>query len=244
MKCMKIIAIAIIVLLACTSCITTTSSVVSDFYVELISPESISSDRLLQDEEEPSIIHSADISTDVYSLLSNYYVIMGVASYNGTANSSLYDEINDFCKEKGAPVAVYAYNSVEPTSAISDVTEFSIYTHVVQRYDYVVFLLAPESPDLIKYYMRIGLHFADMDTAARLSSKQNTGAYVDIVYENSPAFYANIFPGDIVVSVNGKAVYDSDSFYRILNNSKYGDRLKITLIRDGSPYSVSLTPLY
>ena len=92
--------------------------------------------------------------------------------------------------------------------------------------------------------MRIGLHFADMNTAERLSSKQNTGAYVDIVYEDSPAFYANIFPGDIVVSVNGKAVYDSDSFYRVLNNSKYGDRLKITLIRDGSPYSVSLSPLY
>ena len=123
-------------------------------------------------------------------------------------------------------------------------SRFKIMIRFLQRYDYVVFLLAPESPDLIKYYMRIGLHFADMNTAERLSSKQNTGAYVDIVYENSLAFYVNIFPGDIVVSVNGKAIYDSDSFFRILNNSKYGDRLKITLIRDGSPYSVSLTPLY
>ena len=209
MKCMKIIAIAIIVLLACTSCITTTSSVVSDFYVELISPESISSDRLLQDEEEPSIIHSADISTDVYSLLSNYYVIMGVASYNGTANSSLYDEINDFCKEKGAPVAVYAYNSVEPTSAISDVTEFSIYTHVVQRYDYVVFLLAPESPDLIKYYMRIGLHFADMENVldklvGNLSMIRHTDSFIVAIFANQKDYLEYIFEQDITGTIASK----------------------------------------
>jgi len=40
----------------------------------------------------------------------------------------------------------------------------------------------------------------------RSQYERNIGTFVDIVFEDSAAFYSNILPGDIIISVDGTPV--------------------------------------
>ena len=231
----------LLVFLLCS--LITGCSTLSDFYSEWIPSENIPAESRLQEGEEPRIYYSTDIYSDAYFLQSNYNWIIGNAAYNGPSEESIQAEIADMCKKNGAKIAVY---TSEYTGTRSGITGYGDYisTYSIDRYDYNIFFFVPMTIDETLYFARIGLSCRDMDAAERLAVRQNTGAYVHLVYADSPAYYANLFPGDVIVRINGEEVLDSDSFYALISSITSETPLEITYIRDGQENTVTILPLY
>ncbi len=57
------------------------------------------------------------------------------------------------------------------------------------------------------------------------------GIYVDSVYENSPAALAGIKVGDIIYSLNGKKLMNSDDLFDALADKTSGDTVKLSVVR-------------
>ena len=82
--------------------------------------------------------------------------------------------------------------------------------------------------------MKYGVSLIDLTPDSRQVYGRNTGAIVDIVYEGSPAFDANILGGDLIVSVNGSAVKNVDHVFSLIDKAKTANAKTTTfgIIRD------------
>lgn len=218
-------------------------STVGDFYEEMLPAEYIDPESYLPEGEEPSVYYSSDIASDIYFLRSNYYWILGSASYNGPNDSSLPSEIASLCKEKGARIGLYTSQYTDTRHGIIS-SSYSISSYSIDRYDYLVVLFVPMSLDDILYCSRVGLSTRDLETSDRISLGQNTGAYVSIVYQDSPAFYANLAPGDIITEANGVTIYDSASLDNIFNSLTSEDTIELKYVRNGIERECSFAPLF
>lgn len=216
---------------------------VSDFYDSWLPSDYVDPESYLQEGEDPQIYYSTNINSDIYFLRSNYYWILGNSSYNGPADDSVESEIETLCRETGAKIAVY---TTQYTDTRSGVTGYNGYvsSYSIRRYDYDIYLFVPMSVENILFLSRIGISYSDLSSSERLSARHNTGASIDIVYVDSPAFYANLAPGDIITEVNEEVIYDSDSLDSALASLPANQEATIKYIRDGYEQSVTLRPLY
>ena len=78
----------------------------------------------------------------------------------------------------------------------------------------------------------LGLYVMLVPPELRASLKRNTGAYVKSVADRSPAFFANILPGDVIVRTGSMEVRTPED----LNGLKPGDELVV--LRDGKEISI------
>ena len=68
-----------------------------------------------------------------------------------------------------------------------------------------------------------------------------SGAIINNVRENSPAAKAGLKAGDIIVEADGKSVKGDFDLIRTIGEKKEGS-INLTIVRDGSRQSVSVTP--
>lgn len=237
-KKLTLIFVLILVLFAVCSC-TSMRDFYEPWYEEGVIPE----ECFLKDGEEPKVYYSSDLDSDIYYLRSNYFMIIGDCTYNGPSDSSLKSEVLSLCRDKGATIGLYGYNYTGTNTGIYSTGRY-ITSYNINRYDYQVYLFVPMPDDLLFERSRIGMFYIDMDSSERLSSKRNVGAYVSVVYEDSPAFYANISRGDVISEVNGVTITSASQLDSIFNKASYHDVLEITLYRGGLPFTVSITPLF
>lgn len=223
-KRMIIVIIITILLISC--------STVSSFYESWIPSEYIPSECFLQEGEDPQIYYSSDIYSDIYFLRSNYYIILGNSSYNGPAEDSVESEIESLCRETGAKIALYTAQYTDTRTGVTGYNGY-ISSYAIKRYDYDILLFVPMPYEMIVNYAKIGLAYNDLSSSERLSAHQNTGAVIDVVFEKSPAFYANLAPGDIITEVNGETIYDSDSLDTAFDSLSNEKEAVIKYIRDG-----------
>lgn len=71
---------------------------------------------------------------------------------------------------------------------------------------------------------RYGIQVWPMPQEIRDSLGRNTGALIDLVFEDSPAFYANVMRGDVLIEIDGKDV----------RNEKHAQELLISTPADAS----------
>lgn len=70
-----------------------------------------------------------------------------------------------------------------------------------RRYDQTAVYLVKINPK-----MKFGIFLKDLTPEMRAKNERNTGAFVDLVFEDTAAFYSNVLPGDIIISVDGVPV--------------------------------------
>lgn len=89
----------------------------------------------------------------------------------------------------------------------------------------------------------IGVTIQDIDenTAKALDMKNTKGALVTSVLDGEPAAKAGIKTGDVITAVSGEAVEDSNQLLRRVAALKPGESAEITVLRKGSPITVSVT---
>ncbi len=70
---------------------------------------------------------------------------------------------------------------------------------------------------------------------------ENGGALVSAVTANSGAAKAGLEQGDVITTVNGKPINDSDDLVTIIQGLNVGDRVTIVFTRDGAQRTVTAT---
>ena len=231
----------LITILLLSSCESTRG--MSDFYEEWLTPAQVTEDCLLKDGEEPKVYYSTDLDSDIYYLRSNYYWVLGYSGYNGPGDSDLSSQVKELCLEKRAPIGLYTYEYTDTRSGVTGYGKY-ISSYSIKRYDYSIYLFVPMPDNLMAYFARIGLSYSDMNSSERLAQHRNTGASVLTVFEESPAYYANLSRGDVIIAVNGQDVVNSKSLDSIFDSCSSSEDVVITFLRSGIEHTTTLRPLY
>jgi serine protease Do len=80
----------------------------------------------------------------------------------------------------------------------------------------------------------MGMIFEDKD-------KPKTGVKVAEVVDNGPAYKGKVEAGDVILKFNGAKVNSASDFPDILSSYTAGDRVKLTVLRDGEEMTLSMT---
>ena len=99
-------------------------------------------------------------------------------------------------------------------------------------YFYEAYFLKSITPSNKIQYL-LGLDVKELDYEDRLRLSRNTGVVITNVYENSPAFFANLSVDHIITAVNGKTVNNYEDWNRETENIEIGVPIKVTLARMG-----------
>ena len=83
---------------------------------------------------------------------------------------------------------------------------------------------------LAKFKSRTGIYPFELDNKDNAYIEQNTGIKVGVVINESPAYYANILPNDIITRINGTDIAGVKGFIEFMNIAPSGST-KIELIR-------------
>jgi serine protease Do len=89
-------------------------------------------------------------------------------------------------------------------------------------------------------YIGISMQDVSKEMVQELKLKDTNGVFVYMVERKSPAFDAGLRQYDVITEVNGKAVKTSEEFKKIVNSSKVGDQLKLTVMRNGQQTEITV----
>jgi S1-C subfamily serine protease len=88
----------------------------------------------------------------------------------------------------------------------------------------------------------VGLILTDLTPAQRTELERNSGANVSAVVDDSPAWKANVIPGDVVVEINQEQVKNGLHATKLLNQADVGRRsITIVLIRKGAQRTITVS---
>jgi DNA-directed RNA polymerase subunit RPC12/RpoP len=86
---------------------------------------------------------------------------------------------------------------------------------------------------------KFGVQLIDLNNKFRKIHQSNTGALVKKVFEDSPAFYSNVLPGDVIVEIEGKRIIDAGHALRFLEDARKWPG-QMTLIRNGRQVNIEM----
>jgi serine protease Do len=89
----------------------------------------------------------------------------------------------------------------------------------------------------------LGISVQDIteDLAKTMKLKDRNGALIADVFKGDPADKGGIKAGDIVTEVNGKKIKDTHELLMLIAAFRVGETVKITILRDGQPQTLSIT---
>jgi S1-C subfamily serine protease len=89
----------------------------------------------------------------------------------------------------------------------------------------------------------IGVSFQELndDVAENLKVSKNVGLYVNEVLPGSGAEQAGLKKGDIISKVEGNVVYESSDLQERVGRLQPGDKIRLTVLRDGAEKNFSVT---
>lgn len=92
---------------------------------------------------------------------------------------------------------------------------------------------------IIKPYMGVSYRMITKEIAALRDLPE--GAFITAIVPNSPASKADLRRGDIITKLNGKTVTGDVALANEISSMKVGDKVKLTIDRDGKISEVELT---
>lgn len=241
-----------------TSCITTGFK---DFYKPWYEADYFPEEYYLTGEEEPIIIKTSDIDSKYREISSQWYTCIGYSGFNGPAldDDEIQQALTNLCKEQKAKVAIYSKEYTNTKTGVTSVphtnyhyytdaygyrrsyttTSYSSSSYSVDRYDFSSYIFI-EMPITNRLLRSPGFAAYDLSQNDRDLYKRNTGIIVDIVYKDTPAYYANLSYGDIITCINEKPIYSRDDYIEVMSKATAGDTWNITIIRNGAEKNISL----
>jgi hypothetical protein len=177
---------------------------------------------------------SGNMVEDVASEATNGYELVGYSAFNGPEASKIAE--NAQAKQVGATIVIYGAKYVETvnTGAIGSTTftkygAFSLAIPTsVRKYDQIslFFVKAPR--------IGLGTYMQALKSEEHAKIGTNKGMRIMATVKGSPAFNADVLPGDILLAINDKPVFDGDSLHSAAE-AAYGSQAKLSLLRDGQP---------
>ncbi len=222
----------------------------------------------LKSGEAASITRSIDLDADLLSFYTKNYVPIGISSFNGVIEDE--DSLKRQAIRVGATHVIYSvqYNRREtanvtvPITAPSSSNHSGIISHGGRIGSYsgttqnFTTQQVPIAIDIDHYTQTaiflarhaklcaIGIITRKLSNEEKLSLTRNNGVVIGAVVENTPAFQANILPGDVIIAVDDIEIGDSNHLGSVLDrklalNPKTMD---FKILRNGHPKTITLTP--
>ena len=90
-----------------------------------------------------------------------------------------------------------------------------------------------------KYHFLIGARWRPLNDEERRALERNTGLVVNLVVDGTPAFAANILPGDMLVTFEGEPI-QSTEWLNAQTIAKAGQLVKFGIVRGGREKTIEL----
>ena len=210
------------------------------FYNPYVDPKVLPDVELLSSNEEPQVFGSNDLDRDLRTLRAKRYIVVGYSSFNGgyedtknaaaqakrigativltnsqytntqSSNSALLLPSNQTSYHSGSVYSGGTYGTYSGTSSTYGTTAVPITTHQ-RRYDQTAYYLVKSTQKI-----RFGVSVDDLTPDLRVKVERNTGALINIVIEDTPAFYSNIMVGDILISIDGQLVKNGQHAHELM----------------------------
>jgi PDZ domain len=230
----------------------------SQFYRPTIDPKTMPS--YIPASEPLKIYTTNDFPKDVDALVRKGYTPIGNASFNAASNRVTESQLRNQAAKVSAQVVLISshythtvsgamplvlpntttsYSSGDATAygpggtvnayGNSTTTTYGTQTtmipYSIARSDFgAVFF--------VKTRTRVGIIAAPIDEATRKRVGTNSGILARLIVDGSPAFNADIFPGDIVLAMGSEKVQSPDQYTQLLNKYE-GQSVTFHLDRDG-----------
>ena len=241
------------------------SSGQSKFYEEYVDFNGLKEVQTLAKGEEPSIVFAADLQREIKVARSKGYVPIGGASFNGTPDSE--SAIAKYAKSWGAVLVLVSskFTNTETTatplllpntqtttasgtiyggqgsstfsgSATTRGTIAVPITTTERRFDQATVYFVKSTRKV-----RFGLFVADLPIELGVQLERNTGALIENVIEGSPAFVANVIPGDVLIELTGVPVTGGQQALELMQAvSSASKTCTLKIIRKGTERTIDL----
>ncbi len=246
----KIIIVSILIITGCTS-------PYSKFYVDKTGGVDITKSTINTGDVE--VRHGANVDSDIRSMLENNYGLIGFSSFNASNVSD--DGAISKAKEVHASVLIlysqysgtksgYTPLTLPNTTTSSTTLNGNIYNqrsgntsysgvsnttyngtnttyipYSITNYDYVASYWVKTKP------RALGVIPKELAPEIHKKLGSNKGLLVDLVVKDSPAFYADIFTGDMLMKIGDDVIYDEASLSKSVSKNA-GKEVDVLLIRD------------
>jgi len=210
---------------------------------------------------EPLKVYSTnDFPRDVKALLQRGYVVIGQSTFNAGRKKVSEGQLRAQAEKVGAQVVLFSsqythtVSGAVPLTLPKTTTSYSTGTatafgpggtvtaygsgttatygtqttympYSIDRADFAAVYLA-------RAKTRIGFYAEPLDDATRRRLERNAGVLVGVVVEDTPAFDANILPGDVLLSFGGQSVRSVEHYQELLRGFQ-GTSVELILDRDG-----------
>ncbi|MBS1766174.1 MAG: PDZ domain-containing protein [Acidobacteria bacterium] len=104
--------------------------------------------------------------------------------------------------------------------------------YTIQRYDFF-------ASYWIKRQFHFGAYTADLTPELRARIQRNQGVVVTLIVKGTPAYYANLLVGDIIVRLNGHDVSDARSFNDMVTGYE-GQSVALDLVRGSGTQTLNI----
>jgi serine protease Do len=146
--------------------------------------------------------------------------------YNGTTNGQIYGNNGNSAN----------YNSNTTGTATTYGTTVVPLTSVQARYNQAAVYFVRYTKQF-----KFGISTVPLTPELRAQYERNTGALVEIVFENTPAFNANILPGDIITELDGKVVENEIQFSKVFFDAHPANGLlPVKILRNGNEKTINV----
>ncbi|MGL4854755.1 MAG: PDZ domain-containing protein [Lentisphaeria bacterium] len=215
--------------------------------------------EVLKDGEKAQVFKTENIQQDVNVLRSKNYAVIGYSFFNGR-----YEDDNlvlSQAKKIGATIIllnrkhtgtnrVDSYNMVTTTD--TSTSEYMDRNGKVRTRRTVTYSDTPVPySSYMEMYDQTAVFFAKslkpvgagvllkaLTPLQRQTLGRNTGAMVSVVVEKSPAFFANILAGDILVAINKEVLATNEEYESMMKSA--GRDVIFTVIRQGKEFDIKV----
>lgn len=184
--------------------------------------------------EDAAVQQGVKVGADLVLILNPRYTGSTTTAMPLTLPNNTTSYTNASATAFGPGGSVTAYGSGTTTTYGTSTTMIPI---TVNRSDY-------GAAYFIKRKYGFGGLWRDLNDAERQELQSNKGVYVRVVVDNTPAYQADILPGDIILAVDDQTVFNSQSATDIMR-ARAGKSVKVSLYRRGARIekSVRLLPI-
>ena len=223
------LVIGLCALITLTSCVTASNG----FYIYYQDQAGPTSTNLPPYSGSTKILTTTEANTinDEKNVMRNGYALIGVSHFQGP--TQLQSALMSQAKKVGADVVLYSCQYLGSKQTEVPIVQYHpAQTHTtttkgtVQRYQYGAEFFRRMPPVIF------GVMVLPLPNEIRQQLEKNTGAFVYVVVNDSPAFNADILEGDVILKMNGENVESVSDFvekYRRL----VGQKVDLEIWRDG-----------
>lgn len=183
---------------------------------------------------------SGNAQKDVAAMATSGFELIGYSAFNGREAGQ--KNIRKQAKKVGASDVIHLerYTDTQSAGAVGSTSfsrwgAFSFVTPMtVRRYDQLAmfFRKAPREG--------LGIYPRPLTDEEKMRIGTNKGVAIVAVTNGSPAFNADILPGDIILQLNNHPLWDADSIRAALDSAK-GKTTEIQIVRGGQQISKQVT---